>query len=192
MNHTPEPAPARGRSHQPGEDRFVVLHAQDIVWIPFAAYPPSVRMAVLVGAPLTPGPCVIRVKVPAGVKRPPHKHPEDRIYTVVSGAFYTELPWCAIGRRSHILPWRRASMCEISRAKRQTLSCVRSRLRGQEQPEFRLDSIAATVADEPRRPTAARLPLLLKQPQSTIMNVSSRLALRPQRRRHLPGKESRR
>jgi len=32
-------------------------------------------------------PYVTRVKVPSGVKLMPHKHPEDRVYTVISGAF---------------------------------------------------------------------------------------------------------
>jgi quercetin dioxygenase-like cupin family protein len=31
---------------------------------------------------------VIRVKVPGGVKLMSHQHPEDRVYTVISGAFY--------------------------------------------------------------------------------------------------------
>jgi quercetin dioxygenase-like cupin family protein len=31
------------------------------------------------------------VKVPAGVKLMPHKHPEDRVYTVMSGVFYVGL-----------------------------------------------------------------------------------------------------
>jgi len=34
---------------------------------------------------------VIRVKVPGGVKLMPHTHPEDRIYTVISGVFYIGL-----------------------------------------------------------------------------------------------------
>jgi quercetin dioxygenase-like cupin family protein len=46
---------------------------------------------VVVGQPAEPGPYVIRVKVPAGVKLMPHKHPEDRIYTVMSGVFYIGL-----------------------------------------------------------------------------------------------------
>ena len=37
------------------------------------------------------GPYTIRVKVPAGVKLMPHKHPEDRVYTVISGVFYIGL-----------------------------------------------------------------------------------------------------
>jgi hypothetical protein len=34
---------------------------------------------------------MVRVKVPSGVKLMPHKHPEDRIYTVISGVFYVGL-----------------------------------------------------------------------------------------------------
>ena len=34
---------------------------------------------------------MVRVKVPSGVKLMPHRHPEDRIYTVMSGVFYIGL-----------------------------------------------------------------------------------------------------
>jgi len=34
---------------------------------------------------------VIRVKVPGGVKLLPHRPPEDRIYTVISGVYYMGL-----------------------------------------------------------------------------------------------------
>jgi quercetin dioxygenase-like cupin family protein len=34
---------------------------------------------------------VIRVKVPRGVKLMPHRHPEDRVYTVIAGVFYVGL-----------------------------------------------------------------------------------------------------
>ena len=37
------------------------------------------------------GSYTIRVKVPHGVKLMPHSHPEDRIYTVISGIFYIGL-----------------------------------------------------------------------------------------------------
>jgi quercetin dioxygenase-like cupin family protein len=63
----------------------------DIVWKPFPAFPPAARLAVLVGEPNQAGPYVIRVKVPLDVKLMPHKHPEDRIYTVISGVFYIGL-----------------------------------------------------------------------------------------------------
>ena len=61
---------------------------ENVDWKPFAAFPSSVRLAVIVGQPSEPGPYLIRVKVPGGVKLMPHRHSEDRIYTVISGVFY--------------------------------------------------------------------------------------------------------
>jgi quercetin dioxygenase-like cupin family protein len=79
------------RIHQPGEARFRSILPEDIDWKPFPAFPPSARLAVLVGDPSEAGPYVTRVKVPAGVRLMPHRHPEDRIYTVMSGIFYIGL-----------------------------------------------------------------------------------------------------
>ena len=77
--------------HQPGQDVFRSVLSEDIDWKPFAAFPPSARLAVLVGHPSEAGPYTIRVKVPRGVKLMPHQHPEDRVYTVISGVFYIGL-----------------------------------------------------------------------------------------------------
>jgi hypothetical protein len=77
------------RPHQPGQSVFRSVLPEDIDWKPFPAFPPSVRLAILVGDPTQPGP--IRVKVPDSVKLAPHRHPEDRLYTVISGVFYIGL-----------------------------------------------------------------------------------------------------
>jgi hypothetical protein len=53
------------RTHQPGEADFRSILPEEIEWKPFAAFPPSVRLAVLVGEPSKPGPYVIRVKAPS-------------------------------------------------------------------------------------------------------------------------------
>ena len=53
--------------HQPGQETFKSILPEDIDWKPFPAFPPSVRLAVVVGEPSEPGPYVIRVKVPLGV-----------------------------------------------------------------------------------------------------------------------------
>ena len=76
-----------GRLHQPSHAVFKAILSEDIDWKPFAAFPTPVRLAVIVGERSKPGPYVIRVRVPHGVKLMPHKHPEDRIYTVISGVF---------------------------------------------------------------------------------------------------------
>jgi len=79
------------RPHQPGQAAFRAILPEDIDWQPFPAFPPTSRLAILVGHPNEAGPYVIRVKVPAGTKLMPHKHPEDRVYTVMSGIFYIGL-----------------------------------------------------------------------------------------------------
>ena len=79
------------RPHQPDEDRFHAIRPEDVEWKPFAAFPPEARLAILVGDPSKPGPYLIRVKLPAGARLAPHKHPEDRVYTVLSGVFYIGL-----------------------------------------------------------------------------------------------------
>jgi hypothetical protein len=74
-----------------GRSRFQIDPLEDIDRKPFPAFPPSARLAVLVGEPSQAGPYLIRVKVPLGVKLMPHRHPEDRVYTVMSGVFYIGL-----------------------------------------------------------------------------------------------------
>lgn len=79
------------RPHQPGQAEFRSVLPENIDWEPFPAFPPPARLAVVVGHPTEPGPYVVRVKVPSGVKLMPHTHPEDRVYTVISGIFYIGL-----------------------------------------------------------------------------------------------------
>jgi len=79
------------RPHQPGQDVFRSVLSEDLEWKPFPAFPPSVRLAIVVGRPSEVGPYTIRVRVPHLVKIMPHRHPEDRVYTVMSGVFYVGL-----------------------------------------------------------------------------------------------------
>ena len=39
------------RPHQPGEAIFEAILSEDLDWKPFPAFPPSVRLAVVVGQP---------------------------------------------------------------------------------------------------------------------------------------------
>ena len=77
--------------HQPGQAAFRSILPEDIQWKLFSAFPAPARLAVLVGNPTHEGPYLVRVKIPSGVQLMPHKHPEDRIYTVMSGVFYIGL-----------------------------------------------------------------------------------------------------
>jgi hypothetical protein len=75
----------------PATSGFRVIRAEDVEWRPFAAFPPAARLAVLVGDPQRSGGYVIRVRLPDGTKMMPHRHPESRVYTVISGVFYIGL-----------------------------------------------------------------------------------------------------
>jgi len=91
MQSTTDPKDNSHRTHQPDQDRFRAIRSEDVEWRPFAAFPPAARLAVLVGDPTRPEPYLIRVKLPHGTRMMPHKHAEDRIYTVISGVFYIGL-----------------------------------------------------------------------------------------------------
>jgi quercetin dioxygenase-like cupin family protein len=79
------------RAHQPDQSVFRSVLPEEIDWKPFPAFPPAARLAIVVGEPTKPGPYTTRVKVPDGVKLMPHRHPEDRVYTVIAGVFYIGL-----------------------------------------------------------------------------------------------------
>jgi quercetin dioxygenase-like cupin family protein len=49
---------------------------------------PSLQGAWMLGAESKPGPYVLRVKLAAGGKIPPHTHPDERNSTVLSGTLY--------------------------------------------------------------------------------------------------------
>ena len=79
------------RPHQTGQAVFRAILPEDIEWKSFAAFPPSARLAIVVGEPVREGIYTIRVKLPHGTKMMPHSHPEDRMYTVISGLVYIGL-----------------------------------------------------------------------------------------------------
>ena len=86
-----EARPVGVRPHQPGQEIFKAVLSEDIDWKPFPAFPPEAMLAIVVGQPSEAGPYTIRVKIPHGVKMMPHRHREDRVYTVISGIFYIGL-----------------------------------------------------------------------------------------------------
>ena len=63
----------------------VQLTPDQLTWVP---YPAGGEQAFLVGNPSQPGPYAVRLRVPAGLRVPPHFHPDFRIVTVLSGTMY--------------------------------------------------------------------------------------------------------
>ncbi len=67
---------------------FVQTLPDQVQWASSAAIPPGGQTAVVYGDPRKAAPYITRVKQPDGYRIPPHTHPEERVYTVISGTFY--------------------------------------------------------------------------------------------------------
>jgi quercetin dioxygenase-like cupin family protein len=62
--------------------------AESLKWGPAPpVLPKGVEIAVLAGDPGKKGPFVVRLKIPAGLKVPAHRHPTAEGVTVISGDF---------------------------------------------------------------------------------------------------------
>jgi mannose-6-phosphate isomerase-like protein (cupin superfamily) len=64
------------------------IQTADLLWTDQPALPAGAKLAILVGDLARPGPLAFRVRVPASHRVQPHFHPEDRVYTVISGEFH--------------------------------------------------------------------------------------------------------
>jgi len=64
------------------------IKPDEIKWSQHPALPKGAMRAVVYGDPTKPGAYVTRLRAPLGLKVLPHTHPDDRIYTVLSGTLY--------------------------------------------------------------------------------------------------------
>ena len=71
-------------AQQPARSNVELLPDQ-LTWTPYVA---GGEQAFLVGNPSQPGTYAIRLRLPAGLRIPPHTHPDFRIVTVLSGTIY--------------------------------------------------------------------------------------------------------
>jgi quercetin dioxygenase-like cupin family protein len=72
--------------HSHGGAAPVMLGPGDIKWGPCPpALPAGGQCAILEGNPAEAGPFVVRTRMPAGYRIPPHWHPSDEHVTVISG-----------------------------------------------------------------------------------------------------------
>jgi quercetin dioxygenase-like cupin family protein len=86
--HQARTEPGSGKARPDLQPPLKAILPDAFDWRPFPAFPPEARIAIVAGRPSDAGLYVIRVKVPNGVRLMPHRHPENRIYTVMSGVFY--------------------------------------------------------------------------------------------------------
>jgi hypothetical protein len=63
----------------------------EVKWMFDPALPAGAQLTVAYGSPSKPGVYVMLLKFPANWKNPPHSHPIDQVYTVLSGMVYAGL-----------------------------------------------------------------------------------------------------
>jgi quercetin dioxygenase-like cupin family protein len=72
------------RAHEP---HHTIVQPDALKWAQPPTLPAGAQVAVLLGSPAKAGPFVLRLRFPAGFTVPPHKHSQDELVTVISGAF---------------------------------------------------------------------------------------------------------
>jgi mannose-6-phosphate isomerase-like protein (cupin superfamily) len=77
-----------GQSREPMTDIRLSIRPSEILWTDQPALAKGAKFAVLLGDLTKPGRYVFRLQAPAGHRAMPHTHPEDRVYTVLSGTFF--------------------------------------------------------------------------------------------------------
>src|SRR6476659_6032557 len=67
---------------------FVQILPDQIKWMQGPTLPKGGEVAVVYGDTRKAAPYITRVKLPADYRIEPHTHPDERVYTVISGTFY--------------------------------------------------------------------------------------------------------
>ena len=67
--------------------KHTMVNADEVQWTEAPPILPGAQMSVLYGDPAKEGLFVMRLKLPANYRVPPHTHPVDEIVTVISGEF---------------------------------------------------------------------------------------------------------
>lgn len=72
------------RSDQPP---MVNVFPADLRWANFPILPKGIQLATVYGDPSKPGPYIFRARMPAGTKLWSHRHPDERLVTVLQGTY---------------------------------------------------------------------------------------------------------
>jgi quercetin dioxygenase-like cupin family protein len=87
LNRIAAIAVAVGWSFAGAQDAGRTITPADLQWKPSTRVK-GLEQVDLIGDSTKPGPYVQRVRFPANFVNPPHSHPEERTYTVISGTWY--------------------------------------------------------------------------------------------------------
>lgn len=65
------------------------VNDQDLKWSYMPGFSRPIEVAIVSGDPSQPGPYVIRMRMPSGMKIAPQRHPDARELTIVKGIFWS-------------------------------------------------------------------------------------------------------
>lgn len=65
------------------------VNDQDLKWSFMPGFARPIEVAIVSGDPNQPGPYVIRLRMPSGMKIAPQRHPDDRELTIIKGIFWS-------------------------------------------------------------------------------------------------------
>jgi hypothetical protein len=65
------------------------VNDQDLKWSFVPGFARPIEVAVVSGDPNQPGPFVIRMRMPSGMKIAPQRYPDDRELTILKGIFWS-------------------------------------------------------------------------------------------------------
>lgn len=65
------------------------VNDQDLKWSFVPGFARPIEVAVVSGNPNEPGPFVIRLRMPSGMKIAPQRYPDDRELTILKGIFWS-------------------------------------------------------------------------------------------------------
>jgi quercetin dioxygenase-like cupin family protein len=65
------------------------VNDQDLKWSYMPGFARPIEVAIVSGDPNQPGPYVIRLRMPSGMKIAPQRHPDDRELTILKGIFWS-------------------------------------------------------------------------------------------------------
>jgi quercetin dioxygenase-like cupin family protein len=75
----------------PPASSYLRVTQDQVRWSDNPALPKGVRTAVLYGNPFKAGLFVMQVSLPPNTRLPVHRHPDERIRTVISGTYYSSV-----------------------------------------------------------------------------------------------------
>lgn len=76
------------------QDSSVTADPENVKWTKNKAVPAGMMLVMIYGDPRKPGPYIFRARMPSGYKLPPHRHPDERVVTILKGTY-----WSGVGER---------------------------------------------------------------------------------------------